>query len=103
MKTEKTKKYRIVAPVRFTAIVTTLVLISVFVISGLFGYSDVSAAPDPEYVSVRVQSGDTLWTLANTYGPEDQDVRETIYQIRTANNMSSAEIYAGQYIIIPTN
>lgn len=102
MKTTR-KKYRIVKPVRFTAIVTTLVLISVCVISSMFGYSDVSAAQKPEYVTVKVQDGDTLWTLAKEYGPQDQDVRETIYNIRKLNDMDSANIMAGQFITIQVN
>lgn len=97
------KKYKIVKPVRFTAVVTTLVLISVFMISSMFGYSDVSAAQKPEYVTVKVQDGDTLWTLAREYGPQDQDVRRTIYNIRQLNDMDSSNIIAGQYITIQTN
>ena len=97
------KKYKIVKPVRFTAVVTTLVLISVFMISSMFGYSDVSAAQKPEYVTVKVQDGDTLWTLAKEYGPQDQDIRETIYNIRKLNDMDSSNIIAGQYITIQTN
>ena len=97
------KKYRITAPVRFTAIVTTLVLICVFAISALTGYSDVSAAQEPEYVNIRVQSGDTLWDLAKTYGPEAQDIRQTVHDICSLNNISAADLQAGQYILIQTS
>ncbi|MCQ2566515.1 MAG: LysM peptidoglycan-binding domain-containing protein [Clostridia bacterium] len=97
------KKYRIKAPVRFTAIVTTLVLICVFAVSALTGYSDVSAAQEPEYINVRVQAGDTLWNLAKTYGPDDQDVRQTVRDICSLNNISAADLQAGQYITIQTS
>ena len=94
------KKYRIKAPVRFTAIVTTFVLICVFAVSALTGCSDVSAAQEPEYVNVRVQSGDTLWDLAKNYGPEDQDIRQTVYDICKLNSITAADLQAGQYILI---
>lgn len=97
------KRYRIKAPVRFTAIVTTLVLICVFAISALTGYSDVSAAQESEYINVRVQSGDTLWDLAKTYGPKDQDIRQTVYDICKLNSIKASDLQPGQYILIQTN
>lgn len=96
------KRYRIKAPVRFTAIVTTLVLICVFAISALTGYSDVSAAQEPEYVNIRVQSGDTLWDLAKAYGPSNQDIRQTVRDICSLNGITAADLQAGQYILIQT-
>ena len=97
------KKYRIKAPVRFTAIVTTLVLICVFGLSALTGHSDVSAAQEPEYITVKVQSGDTLWNLAKAYGPCDQDIRQTVHDICSLNGVTASNLQAGQEILIQTN
>jgi len=95
------KKYRIVNKVRFTAFVTTLVLISVIAISGLFGFSDVSASGEQEYISYYVESGDTLWDIAKTYGPSDMNIKQFIYLIEKHNNTNANTLQAGQIIEIP--
>jgi len=100
MKTTR-KKYRIVAPVRFTAIVTTLVLICVFAFSSMTGMSNASGAQIPEYRVVRVQSGDTLWQIAKDYGPANQDIRQTVYEICKINDTSASQLQAGQQIYVP--
>lgn len=52
------------------------------------------------YVSVR--SGDTLWTLAETYAP-NSDPREWIDKVVSLNNLSSIDLVAGQRIAVPKN
>ena len=52
------------------------------------------------YVSVR--TGDTLWSLAQTYAP-NTDPREWISQVTTINNLGGAGVWAGQRIAIPNN
>ena len=53
------------------------------------------------YIEVKVQTGDTLWDLAHTYGDQTKDVREVIYDICQANNISAGSIYPGQILRIP--
>lgn len=50
------------------------------------------------YVSVR--SGDTLWTLAQTYEPNG-DPRDWIDRVVSLNNLSSIDLVAGQRIAVP--
>jgi LysM repeat protein len=52
------------------------------------------------YVSVR--SGDTLWTMAETYAP-NSDPREWIDKVVSLNNLSSIDLVAGQRIAVPKN
>ena len=58
----------------------------------------VHAASQIKYVSVR--SGDTLWSLAQTYAPKT-DPREWINQVVSLNNLSSIDLVAGQRIALP--
>lgn len=44
-----------------------------------------------------VKPGDTLWSIARKYRPE-QDPRKTVYQIKQANNLDSATIRPGQVL-----
>jgi len=58
------------------------------------------ATANLHYVSVR--SGDTLWSLAQAYAP-NQDPREWINQVVEINNLQSIELMAGQRIAIPSH
>lgn len=55
----------------------------------------------PVGVHHTVASGDTLWDIAVAHAG-DRDVREVIYQIQRMNGLSSAEIYPGQVLFVPT-
>ena len=50
--------------------------------------------------TVVVQYGDTLWTIADDYVSDDIDIRDYIYEVRKLNNMTSANVYAGDVITI---
>jgi nucleoid-associated protein YgaU len=50
-------------------------------------------------VVYRVKAYDTLWSIATRrYGG---DVRDAIWQIQTANHMSSATVSPGERLILP--
>ncbi len=55
------------------------------------------------YKELYVQSGDTLWTIAEQYTDGSvSEVQHYISEIRTINNMHSLEtLKAGTYIIVP--
>ena len=95
------KKYRIVNKIRFTAFVTALILISVVAVSGMFGFSDVSASGDQEFIQYYVQPGDTLWNIAQKYGPSDMNIKQFIYLIEKYNHTNASMLQAGQYLDIP--
>ncbi len=52
------------------------------------------------YQSVRVQSGDTLWSIAEEYCPYTQEIDDYIDDIKTINNIKNTNIKAGDYIIV---
>ena len=54
------------------------------------------------YESVQIHEGDSLWSIAEQYAVEEQDIRSYIQDICSLNDLSSDEtIYAGQYLILP--
>lgn len=55
------------------------------------------------YTAVEVSLGDTLWDLAEKFGPKNQDLRAVVHAIRTKNHIeSSSSIQPGQIVLIPT-
>ena len=48
----------------------------------------------------RVQRGETLWSIANEYCPDQVDRREWIEEIRTLNDMTDSIVHPGQPLIV---
>ena len=97
------KKYRIKNRLRFITFITAMMLVVSFSIAGVFNIIEVHSTEEPEYVSVKVVEGDTLWDLAKEYGNADCDIREVIYDICHINNIKASDLRAGQTILIPVN
>lgn len=52
--------------------------------------------------SVEIESGDTLWTIAEEYYSEEFDsIQEYIREIKRMNNLSSDVLFEGAYLLIP--
>jgi len=72
----------------------TVVAAGIF--AGITSYSE----PEPNYATVVVSRGDTLWTIARKVKP-GIDPRKTIYQIKQMNELESVNLKPGQTLIIP--
>lgn len=54
------------------------------------------------YTSIRIESGDTLWSIADKYVSDFNLTKEDyIKEICQLNHISEDDIHAGAYIIIP--
>lgn len=67
-----------------------------------FAKSDNQHEPVKQYISIQVQSGETLWSIASEY-VKDTNVskEEYIAEVTSVNNLKDSQIHSGQYIIIP--
>ncbi len=62
---------------------------------------NLTEASGSDAITVTVSSGDTLWSLAEKYKPEDKDTREFVRKIASFNEMDGLMIYVGQTVKIP--
>ena len=55
------------------------------------------------YTSIMIESGDTLWTLAEEYGDDIhyKNANSYIQEVMQINHLTSEQINAGEYLIIP--
>lgn len=54
------------------------------------------------YVSIRVESGDTLWSIADEYVEGfNLSKNDYIAEVCQINKISEDEIHAGDYIVVP--
>jgi len=95
------KTYRIKNRFRFITFLTLTIVIAFFAVSSMSGMNESDSLSTPAYVEVKVQSGDTLWDIANTYGPDDVDVRRVIYEICRLNDVTADTIVPGQTLLVP--
>ncbi len=56
----------------------------------------------PEYATIIVSKGDTLWNIARTYNYDNVDIRNKIDEIKELNKISS-NIKVGQELLIKIN
>ena len=53
------------------------------------------------YTSVRIEAGDTLWTIADEYIADlNIDKQEYIAEICSLNDICEDEIHAGDYVVV---
>lgn len=74
--------------------------ILIFLLVALFNISIAKSNSEAEYIDYTVTKGETLWSIAKEYTPDNKDIRETIYEIKQINNMQTSNIYENQTIKI---
>lgn len=97
----KRKRIRIANKFRFTVFMVIVSLIIISSAGTLIGLNTAESADIPEYIEVYVESGDTLWGLAQTHGPKNVDKRKIIYEVSKINNLSGDYIYPGEVLKFP--
>lgn len=64
--------------------------------------SKASNASDKYFTCIRVESGDTLWDIAETYMTEEySSTKEYIDEVIFINNLDSDVIIAGTNLLVP--
>ena len=97
------KKVRIVNRKKFTRSVSLLLVF--FMTLSILAFVSLESQGDtePQFISVYVKAGDTLWSIASQHNHNNLDIRELIYLIKEENQLVSAAIYPGQELQIPIN
>ncbi len=94
---------------RMKKILTMFSLFLVLVISGLCGKGVVNsmAKESPAepvsryYTSVRVEEGDSLWSIAKEYGTNSgKSMSEYITELQQINHLAGDTIHAGNYLTV---
>lgn len=52
------------------------------------------------YTSISIETGDTLWDIAEEYKPEEMTCKEYINEIKQINSLSSDDIHSGNYLMV---
>lgn len=97
------------ARMRLMTVITAFSLaICIFMVSGNHMRShevQASAVHHQEtvYQSIRVNAGDTLWSIADSYmDGSDMDREAYMKEIKRINHITEKDLQAGSYIIVPS-
>lgn len=96
------KKYRIKSKIRFTLFLTVALIMLISITNTFIGVNQAESLTKPVYNQVIIQAGDSLWDLAEEFGPDGKDIRQVVYEICKINDISADSIYPGQTILIPS-
>ncbi|GMQ92907.1 MAG: hypothetical protein BMS9Abin12_0384 [Acidimicrobiia bacterium] len=89
----------LIASARFRAlsiISITVVVVLIFLSSAVQATGQITDTAD-----YRVKPGDTLWRIAQEYGPRDTDTRRIVDAIEKLNGIDGGNLQPGQVIEIP--
>jgi LysM repeat protein len=92
------------APLRVVVLLTSVALALVLLLTGAVVASANDGTADSivtAHIEHEVVVGDTLWDIAAEYTTPGDDVRDTIHDIKVANQLPSSVIVTGQILSIP--
>ena len=84
-----------------TAALVIVFAIFAFSAGGYMMNSEVSGYKEPEYKTVRVVQGDTLWAIAREYSPDNMDLRVYLGRICNINGIEPQDLQAGMTLRVP--
>ncbi len=94
------KGYRITSRTRFIAFVAISIILFTMIFNFVFQLNTAQSESVDKYIQISVMSGDSLWSIAQTYMP-DSDTREAVYTIKHINGLDSDNITVGTVLDIP--
>lgn len=76
-------------------------IVSILMISLVFSVVCGNTITDKQYVTVAVNQGDTLWSIAGEY--TDGDIRSEIIKIKKVNNLKTSDLTTDMILKIPVD
>lgn len=95
------KHYVVKSRIRFFFSVLLMILITVTALNTMLGFNNAEGQTKDQYTTVEVSVGDTIWDIAKEHLTDQSDLRQTVYQIMTINNISAGDLQPGQILKIP--
>lgn len=85
-----------------------LAVVLIMLLSSIFGWSlmyvmaedEATMSPEKYYTSIRLEDGDTLWSIAERYMDSEESVADYVSELRQINSLSDDHIDAGHYLTV---
>ncbi|MDE6759257.1 MAG: LysM peptidoglycan-binding domain-containing protein [Lachnospiraceae bacterium] len=80
----------------------TVLILSISIIGSIAVVkADESVQYNKSFISIEIESGDTLSSIAEEYAIMDTEYDDYIQEVRNINNLSSDTIHSGCYLMVP--
>ena len=96
-----TRRYRVANRFRFTVFVTIMIILITTLVNFALGLNTAESLTYVEYMDLEIMSGDTLWSIAETYMSDADDIRVAVYELCKINDISADQLQAGMTIQVP--
>ena len=96
-----TRRYRVANRFRFTVFVTIMIILITTLVNFTLGLNTAESLTYVEYMDLEIMSGDTLWSIAETYMSDSDDIRVAVYELCKINDISADQLQAGMTIQVP--
>ncbi|MFC5403694.1 LysM peptidoglycan-binding domain-containing protein [Cohnella soli] len=80
-----------------------LLLFSGFTLVRVFASSGESVPAQAQEIVVSVDSGDSIWSIANNNKKEGMDTRKAVHAIEKRNGLTDSRLEVGQQLILPSS
>ena len=77
------------------------VIIILLSVNAVFGGTQKSYTPKVCYEIVKINYGDTIWSIAQQYDNEFTEIRSYVDEIKEYNSLKNDKIIAGKSLIVP--
>lgn len=85
---------------KYLAIIECVVIVGLIVMLACGVITSGETEHEFEEVNYRVESGDTLWGIAEDYCPNTMDIRSYISMVKERNGIEESAIYPGQRLVV---
>ena len=92
-------RIKITNPLRFYCFILVFVCFCCLFTSAFL--PSVRSKSDLQFETVYVNSGDTLWSIAETYKPDYINLQQFMREIKMHNGMDGAMLYEGSTLLVP--
>ncbi len=74
-------------------------------VAGVMGGRAVAESPQQavEVQTYAVQTGDTMWSIAQGVARPGEDVRDVVLQLQRLNDLADTSLLAGQVLLLPAD
>lgn len=97
------KKYRVKSKFRFITFIVVMLGLTIAGFGIISGLDASTAITVSEYTTVQIESGDTLWDIAQEHMDDGTDPRRAVYEICRVNDIDAGDIIPGMILSIPVN
>lgn len=83
------------------SVLAVAVILFVFMNCITIAYADEAVEYEKSFLSIEIENGDTLTSIAETYAKSEAEYQDYIEEVMSINNLQNDIIHQGCYLMVP--